>query len=59
MSKTRSIKSNQGTSGDQCPRNTEKIPSQAPRLVRIGKKTATDGVRMTSSWLIMQSFMMW
>ena len=59
MSLARLMKSNHGTSDDQCPRKTKKIPLQAPRLVWMGKKTIVDGVRMASSWLNMQSPLMW
>ena len=48
MSLTRLVKSNHGTYGDQCPRKTEKVPPQTPRLVRMGQKTTSHGVRMAS-----------
>ena len=40
------MKSNHGTSNDQCPRKIEKTPPQAPRLVQMGKKIAFDQVRI-------------
>ena len=56
MSITRGMKSNHGTSDDQCPRNAEKIPPQTPRLVRMGKKTIANRVKMASSWLTCKVF---
>jgi hypothetical protein len=59
MTLTKLMKSNHGTFGDQCPRKTKKIPPQTPRLVWMGKIATTYGIRMASSWLSMQSFLMW
>ena len=43
MSLTRLMKSNHGTSDDQCPSEKENMPPQAPRLVCMGNKTIADG----------------
>ena len=43
MRLTRLVKSNHGTSGDQCPTKIENMPPQSPRLVWMGKKTIVNG----------------